>query len=131
MKKLLVILLVNCLLVPLASGQQGYVQQRGERPGDRAGERMAQDRMGQLADQLRGKRGGDESRPGPNKFAPLEQSEPVSRRDATDKARDAYPGKVLGIRRDGDQWRVRMDNGGTVFNVFVDAESGAVVRRPE
>jgi uncharacterized membrane protein YkoI len=92
---------------------------------------MAQDRMGQLADQLRGKRGNEDGRPGPNKFAPLEQSEPVSRRDATDKARDAYPGKVLGIRRDGDQWRVRMDNGGTVFNVFVDAESGAVVRRPE
>jgi uncharacterized membrane protein YkoI len=91
---------------------------------------MAQDRMGQLADQLRGKRG-DETRPGPNKFAPQDQSETVSRRDATDKARDAYPGKVLGIRRDGDQWRVRMDNGGTVFNVFVDAESGAVVRRPE
>lgn len=122
MKKLLVLLLVNCLLVPLASGQQGYVQQRGDRAGDR---------MGQITDQLRGKRGGDEGRPVPNKFGPQERAEPVSRRDATDKARDAYPGKVLGIRRDGDQWRVRMDNGGTVFNVFVDAESGAVVRRPE
>jgi hypothetical protein len=121
MKKLLVLLLCNCLLVPLASGQQGYVQQRGERPGDK---------FGQMSEQLRAKRGGDDPRQTPNKFGSQDEAQSsVSRRDATNKARDAYPGKVVGIRRDGDQWSVRMDNGGNVFNVLVDAESGAV-RRP-
>ena len=48
-----------------------------------------------------------------------------------DLARDAYPGKVVSIRREGDHWRVRMDEGGTVFNVLVNADNGTVNRPSE
>jgi uncharacterized membrane protein YkoI len=60
-----------------------------------------------------------------------EEQARVSRREASDLARGSYPGRVLSIRLDGRQWRVRMDEGGTVFNVFVDADNGQVVRPSE
>jgi uncharacterized membrane protein YkoI len=52
----------------------------------------------------------------------------ISRRDASDLAREKFPGRVLSIRLDNRHWRVRMDQDGTVFNVLVDANSGAVAR---
>jgi uncharacterized membrane protein YkoI len=60
-----------------------------------------------------------------------EEQTRVSRREASDLARGSYPGRVLSIRLDGRRWRVRMDEGGTVFNVFVDADNGQVVRPSE
>lgn len=52
----------------------------------------------------------------------------ISSREASDIARERFPGRVLSVRLDNRQWRVRMDQEGTVFNVLVDAESGAAAR---
>jgi len=52
----------------------------------------------------------------------------ISRREASDIARDRFQGRVLSIRLENRQWRVRMDQEGNVFNVLVDAESGAAAR---
>lgn len=63
---------------------------------------------------------------------PGEREPPVSRRQASDIARDSFPaGRVVSIRLEERRWRVRMDENGTVFNVFVDAQSGAVSRASE
>jgi len=58
--------------------------------------------------------------------ASSQQQPRISSRQAMNIATDSYEGRVLGIRRDNDNWRVRMDRDGTVFNVFVDARSGNV-----
>ncbi|HTR01394.1 MAG TPA: PepSY domain-containing protein [Candidatus Acidoferrum sp.] len=115
MKALLVLLMCNCLLAPLASGQ-GL--------------------LGQFADQLRKQHGGNDHNMDHMRVQhdlatpsdPQDQSSSITQRKASDLARGAYPGQVLGVRREGDHWRVRMMDGGTVYNVFVDAESGAVLR---
>jgi uncharacterized membrane protein YkoI len=63
-----------------------------------------------------------------------EQEEPqtrISRREASDIARASYGGKVISIRPDGQFWRVRMDIGGTVTDVLVNAETGAASRPSE
>jgi uncharacterized membrane protein YkoI len=58
-----------------------------------------------------------------------EEQARVSMREASDRARQAFPGgRVLSIRLEGGQWLVRMDQEGNVFNVFVDANSGQVRR---
>ena len=58
-----------------------------------------------------------------------EEDARVSRRDASDRARQAFPGgRVLNIRFEGSQWVIRMDQEGSVFNVLVDANSGQVRR---
>lgn len=63
---------------------------------------------------------------------PGEREPPVSRRQASDLARDSFPaGRQISIRLEERRWRVRMDENGTVFNVFVDAQSGAVSRASE
>ena len=52
----------------------------------------------------------------------------VSRGQAMNIARSRYEGRVLSILLDNNtnNWRVRMDRDGTVFNVFVNAASGDV-----
>lgn len=51
----------------------------------------------------------------------------VSRRQAMNLASGRYEGRVLGVVQvDNNNYRVRMDRDGTVFNVFVNASSGAV-----
>jgi hypothetical protein len=50
----------------------------------------------------------------------------VSRQQAMNIASDRYEGRVLSIRQDNNNWRVRMDREGTVFNVFVNSTSGDV-----
>ncbi|MDR2212494.1 MAG: hypothetical protein LBE21_02560 [Pseudomonadales bacterium] len=53
----------------------------------------------------------------------------VSRREASDRAREAFPNsRVLNIRLENGQWILRMDQGGNVFNVLVDANTGRVRR---
>jgi len=52
----------------------------------------------------------------------------ISRREASDRAREAFGGRVLSVRLEGGKWRIRMDEEGTVFSVVVDARSGAVAR---
>jgi uncharacterized membrane protein YkoI len=57
---------------------------------------------------------------------------PVSRREASDIARGQYAGgRVLSIRMDRGQWRMRMDQEGNVFDVLVNASSGEVSRPAE
>lgn len=50
----------------------------------------------------------------------------ISRGQAMNIASGRYEGRVLSIRQDNNNWRVRMDRDGTVFNVFVNTTSGAV-----
>jgi len=52
----------------------------------------------------------------------------ISRRQASNIASSRYEGRVLSILMDDNtnQWRVRMDRDGTVFNIFVHAASGDV-----
>ena len=57
----------------------------------------------------------------------LVDSQPqISRRKASDLAQDEYEGRVLNIRLENNRWRVRMDDEGTVFNVYVNAQSGEI-----
>ncbi len=140
MKALLALLLCNCLLVPIASGQS-FAQKIGQqfeqlrKHGQGQNDRNQNDR-GQnersLTERSQNERTQNEKFQ--NGFAaPANESEQssISRRDASDLARSAYQGRVLNIRRDGGNWRVRMDEGGTVFNVIVNADNGAVVRSSE
>jgi uncharacterized membrane protein YkoI len=60
-----------------------------------------------------------------------ESHTPISRREASDSAREAFEGRVLNVRLDGAIWRIRMDQEGNVFNVMVDANSGKVSRATE
>ena len=62
---------------------------------------------------------------GVNNLAPQSR---ISRREASNIASDRYEGRVLSILKDNSNntWRVRMDSEGTVFNVFINANSGAV-----
>ena len=52
----------------------------------------------------------------------------ISRSQAMNIASGRYEGRVLSILMDNrtNNWRVRMDRDGTVFNVFVNASSGDV-----
>ena len=55
------------------------------------------------------------------------QSPRISRRQALNLASGRYEGRVLGVvQMDNNNWRVRMDRDGTVFNVFVNSSSGAI-----
>lgn len=55
----------------------------------------------------------------------------ISRRQASSIASDSFEGRVLSIRMDDNNWRVRMDREGTVFNVFVNTSSGQVSSSPD
>ena len=60
-----------------------------------------------------------------------EQQTRISRREASDIAKARYGGKVINITPGGPVWRVRMDLDGTVADVLVNAETGAVSRPSE
>jgi uncharacterized membrane protein YkoI len=73
-------------------------------------------------------------RPGPgNSLAPptLDPATSISRQQALNLVRDSFQGRVLSVRMDGTNWRVRIDQNGTVFNVFVDGRTGEVSRFPD
>ncbi len=145
MKTLLALFLCNCLLVPMASGQsfaqrigQQFEQLRKHSPANNdqgQNDRGQNDRsQNDRRQNDRGQNDRGQSDRFQNGFAsPATQSDQssISRRDANDIARSAYSGRVLNIRRDGDNWRVRMDEGGTVFNVIVNADNGSVIRSSE
>jgi uncharacterized membrane protein YkoI len=57
-----------------------------------------------------------------------EASTRISRREASELARDAFEGRVLSVRLEDGHWRIRMDQEGNVFNVLVDANTGRVTR---
>lgn len=53
----------------------------------------------------------------------------ISQNQASDIARENVPGsRVLNIRRDEQNWRVRVDQDGNVSDVLVNTESGRVSR---
>jgi len=56
-----------------------------------------------------------------------EQSVPVSRRQASEIVRQRYQGRILNIRLEDGYWRLRLDNGGVVFNLLVDARTGEII----
>ncbi len=67
--------------------------------------------------------------PGNNLAPPQADSEPaISRQQALNIAQDRFQGRVLSVRMVGNDWRIRVDQNGTVFNVFVDGRSGEVSR---
>ncbi len=53
----------------------------------------------------------------------------VSRRRASELASELHEGRILNMRLEDGHWRVRMDSEGTVFNVFVNAQTGEVSRQ--
>ena len=56
-----------------------------------------------------------------------EEEAKITRRQASDLATEAYPGRLLNIRFDAGYWVLRMDHNGTVFNVRVNALDGELV----
>jgi len=68
-----------------------------------------------------------------NSLAPptLDPATSISRQQALNLARDSFQGRVLSVRLDGTDWRVRIDQNGTVFNVFVVGGTGEVSRFPD
>jgi len=59
-------------------------------------------------------------------------SGPVNQRQALERVRARYPGNVISINevRQGNRvrYRVRIDNEGNIFTVFVDQATGRVTR---
>jgi len=57
---------------------------------------------------------------------------PVNQKQALERARARFPGNVISINeiRQGERvrYRIRMDNEGNIFTVFVDKATGAVSR---
>jgi uncharacterized membrane protein YkoI len=52
----------------------------------------------------------------------------ISRDQATNIAREKFPGEVRSIRRDEQNWRIRLDEDGNVSDVLVNSDSGRVSR---
>lgn len=98
---LMVLLTASLLGVPSAQAQQGLLPQQGDAPRE--------DRRGQNA-----------------------QPAAISQRQALDLVRASYPGNVISINEvqqgGGLFYRVRMDNEGNIYTLYVDAVSGAITR---
>jgi uncharacterized membrane protein YkoI len=63
---------------------------------------------------------------------PREREPRISQNQASSIARENVPGsRVLNIRRDEQNWRVRVDQDGNVSDVLVNTESGRVSRSGE
>lgn len=60
------------------------------------------------------------------------QAPRISQREALELVRARFPGNVVSIsevQQDGAlQYRVRMDNDGNIFTVYVDADTGTIRR---
>ena len=66
----------------------------------------------------------------PENGTPVRSSN-LSRQEASNLARRSFQGRVISIRRDNNNWRVRMDQDGNVSDVLVNVNSGAVRKAPE
>lgn len=102
LRVLLVVLLTAPLLgAPEAQAQQGLLPQQGDAPRE--------DRRGQNA-----------------------QPAAISQRQALELVRASYPGNVVSINEvqqgGGLFYRVRMDNEGNIYTLYVDAATGAITR---
>ena len=65
---------------------------------------------------------------GPQAPGQQEQDTRISRKEASDIARRDYGGRVVSIRLENGEWRIRVDNEGTVFDVYVNASTGRARR---
>lgn len=63
-----------------------------------------------------------------------EQAPQISQRRALELVRARFPGNVVSINQVQQggvlQYRVRMDNEGNIYTVYVNASSGAITREP-
>lgn len=63
-----------------------------------------------------------------------EQAPEISQRRALELVRARFPGNVVSINQVQQggvlQYRVRMDNEGNIYTVYVNANSGAITREP-
>jgi len=63
-----------------------------------------------------------------------EQTSSISQRRALELVRARFPGNVVSINQVQQggvlQYRVRMDNEGNIYTVYVNANSGAITREP-
>lgn len=66
----------------------------------------------------------------PEEAQQTDQETRIDEREASDIARKAYGGRVIRITQEDGEWRVRMDDEGTVFDVYVNATTGRT-RRPQ
>jgi uncharacterized membrane protein YkoI len=65
----------------------------------------------------------------PSSSSERERAPRISPDEASEIARQNNPGsRVINVRRDSQNWRVRMDREGNVSDVLVNAESGRVSR---
>lgn len=65
----------------------------------------------------------------PSSSSEREREPRISRDEASEIVRQNVPGsRVVNIRRDSQNWRVRVDQEGNVSDVLVNAESGRVSR---
>lgn len=66
--------------------------------------------------------------------AATEQAPQVSQRQALELVRARFPGNVVSINQVQQggvlQYRVRMDNEGNIYTVYVNASTGAITREP-
>lgn len=66
--------------------------------------------------------------PPPSSERSAEREPRISRDQATNIARENFPGEVRSIRRDEQNWRIRLDEDGNVSDVLVNSDSGRVSR---
>lgn len=63
-----------------------------------------------------------------------EQAPQISQRRALELVRARFPGNVVSINQVQQggvlQYRVRMDNEGNIYTVYVNASNGAITREP-
>jgi uncharacterized membrane protein YkoI len=65
----------------------------------------------------------------PSSSSEREREPRISRDQASEIVRENVPGsRVINIRRDSQNWRVRVDQEGNISDVLVNAESGRVSR---
>lgn len=64
----------------------------------------------------------------PSSESSTEREPRISRDAASSIAKENFPGEVRSIRRDNGNWRIRLDQDGTVSDVLVNADSGRVSR---
>lgn len=64
----------------------------------------------------------------PSSERTAEREPRISRDEASNIAKQNFPGEVRSIRRDNQNWRIRLDQDGTVSDVLVNADSGRVSR---
>lgn len=115
-KRLFIYLLGLCVLLGPAVAAQAQGRGQGQ----------DQERRQQREQPSNQQRRGGAQGGGSQEGGAQESAARISRSEASALARRHYSGRVLNIQLQGNRWRLRIDDGGTLINVFVDAGSGEV-----